>query len=188
MVLPEALKETEKEMTAANLLHLPEGQKKYELIRGELIEMSPPGGTHGYIAAEISRLLKNFVNDRELGVVLVETGFQLTVGPDTVRAPDISFVAGKNLPPEGLPDGYLSGAPDLAVEIVSPGDTASAVQEKVQEYLASGARLVWVVYPQQRIVVVHHPDGTARTLNETDTLAGEAVVPGFECSVKDMFS
>ena len=118
---------------------------------------------------------------------MVETGFRLTVQPDTVRSPDISFLAAAKIPSTGLPEGYIDGPPDLAVEIVSPGDTASEIQDKVQDYLAYGTQMVWVVYPQQRIVIIHYPDGTARTLRETDTLSGESMIPDFSCQVAEIF-
>ncbi|MBN1994070.1 MAG: Uma2 family endonuclease [Anaerolineae bacterium] len=174
-------------VTAEELWQL-SGDKNYELVRGELVEMTPPGGKHGNIALEIGWLLRNFVQTQQLGKVMVETGFRLTTNPDTVRAPDVSFLSAAKIPPGGLPEGYLTGPPDLAVEIVSPHDTASEIQDKVQDYLAYGAQLVWVIYPQQQIVIAHHPDGMARILREADTLSGEAILPGFSCQVKDIFS
>jgi Uma2 family endonuclease len=188
MVLAEIVEQTKTLITARELLQLSAGDKKYELVKGELIELTPPGGAHGSIAAKISWLLLNFIRSHNLGKVMVESGFQLASNPDTVRGPDISFLAAAKVPAEGIPAGYLSGAPDLAVEIVSPGDTAAEIQAKVQDYLVHGSQAVWVVYPQQRVVVVHHPDGLGRTLQEVDTLSGETVVPGFSCQVSDIFA
>ena len=119
---------------------------------------------------------------------MVETGYRLAVDPDTVRSPDVSFLSAQNMPSDGIPDGYIAGPPDLAIEIVSPGDTATEIQDKVQDYLRHGTRLVWIIYPQQQVVVVHYPDGTAKTLPQSETLSGEDVVPGFACSVKEIFS
>ena len=98
------------------------------------------------------------------------------------------FSLPKKIPSTGLPDGYISGAPDLAIEIVSPNDTATEIQDKVQDYLNYGTRLIWVVYPRQKIVIVHYPDGTAKTLGATDRLDGETVIAGFSCAVGDIFS
>ena len=120
--------------------------------------------------------------------MLVETGYILAANPDTVRGPDISFLAIAKIPNTGLPAGYIQGAPDLAVEIVSPGDAASEIQNKVQDYLAYGVQLVWIVYPQQHLVIVYYPDGTSRTLRDTDMLMGEPVIPGFACLVGDIFA
>jgi Uma2 family endonuclease len=188
MVALSKTKKSKELMTAEELWQLSESNKKFELIRGELTEMTPPGGKHGYIALEIGWLLRSFVQTQELGKVMVETGFRLTTDPDTVRAPDVSFLSTEKIPLEGLPDGYISGAPDLAIEIVSPHDTASDIQDKVQDYLTHGTQLVWVVYPRQRLIIVHHPDGMARILPETDTLDGETVLPGFSCQIKEIFN
>jgi len=182
------IKEQTKTLTTAEELWQMSDRKKFELVRGELIEMSPPGGTHGSTAVRLSMRLQRFVEEHQLGEVMVESGFRLASNPDTVRGPDISFLAKGRIPSTGLPAGFISGAPDLAVEIVSPGDTASEVQDKVQEYLTSGSHLVWVVYPQQQIVSVHYPDGTAKTLQAADRLEGEAVIPGFSCNVGEIFA
>lgn len=175
-------------VTAEELWALSTGGKKYELVKGELVEMTPPGGTHGKTAVRLSTRLQTFVEAKQLGEVMVESGYRLTSQPDTVRGPDISFLAAQNMPAEGLPEDYIPGAPDLAVEIVSPGDTAAEVQEKVQDYLTHGTRLVWIVYPRQRVVIVHYPDGMAKTLHPHDMLNGEEVIPGFTCRVGDIFS
>jgi Uma2 family endonuclease len=188
MALAETTTQTKTLMTAEELWQLVErNPQSYELVEGELIEMTPPGGIHGKTTVRLVVLLQNFVSSNQLGEVLVETGFLLTAQPDTVRSPDVSFIAAKKIPAEGLPDGYISGAPDLAIEVVSPNDTASMIQDKVQDYLIHGTQLVWVVYPQQRMITVYHPDGTARTLGEAETLSGEAVVPGFSCQVSEIF-
>ena len=175
-------------VTAEELWQLSESGQKYELVKGHLLDMTPPGGTHGKVALRIGRFVQSFVDENDLGEVMVETGFRLVDNPDTVRSPDASFLAADKLSTTGLPDGFISGAPDLAIEVVSPGDTASEIQDKVHDYLTYGAQLIWVIYPQQKIVVVHHPDGTAKTLHEKDTLTGESVVPGFSCPVGDIFS
>jgi Uma2 family endonuclease len=187
VVLTKTVESVKDLITAEDLWRMSSRGKNYELVRGELIEMTPPGGIHGSTAVNLSSLLLGFVKKKNLGVVMVETGYKLASSPDTVRAPDVSFLSIAKIPPDGLPEGYLDGAPDLAVEIVSPGDTASEVQDKVQDYLTYGAQIVWVVYPQQRIVIVHYPDGTARTLHEADTLSGETVIPGFSCQVAEIF-
>ena len=174
-------------VTAEVLWQLSASGKNYELMQGELIEMSPPGGEHGDVASELILLLRSFAKQHQLGKVLTETGFRLASSPDTVRSPDVSFLSAAKIPAAGLPKGFIAGPPDLAVKVVSPNDTASEIQDKVQDYLAHGAQLVWVVYPEQRVVVVHYPDGTARTLHEPDSLTGEAVVPGFTCRVGEIF-
>jgi Uma2 family endonuclease len=187
VVLAKTAESVKELVTAEDLWRMSSRGDDYELVRGELIEMTPPGGLHGSTAINLGSLLLSFVKEKKLGVVMVETGYKLATNPDTVRAPDVSFLSTAKIPSGGLPEGYLDGAPDLAVEIVSPGDTASEVQDKVQDYLTYGTPLIWVVYPQQRIVIVHYPDGTARTLHETDSLSGETVIPGFSCGVAEIF-
>lgn len=174
-------------ITAKDLWQMGAAGEKYELVKGKLVEMTPPGGTHGSTAVKLATLLQNFVDTHQLGEVMVESGFLLATNPDTVRGPDVSFLAKDKIPAEGLPDGYIHGAPNLAVEIVSPSDTASDIQAKVQDYLEYGVQLVWVVYPQQQVVIVHHPDGTAQTLDQNDTLRGETVLPNFSCQIADIF-
>jgi Uma2 family endonuclease len=188
MALAEASKSMVKRVTAEELWELAQEGQAYELIKGELINVSPPGGEHGDITSEIILLLRGYAKKKNLGKVLTESGFRIAAEPDTVRSPDVSFLAQDKIPAGGLAKGFISGSPDLAVEVVSPNDTASQIQDKVQDYLAHGTRLVWVVYPQQRIVIVHYPDGTAKTLHEADSLSGENVLPGFSCQVKEIFS
>ncbi len=180
--------ETGTRMTAGELLGLPDDGKRYELVEGELREMVPAGARHGSAAATLTVLLGQHVRAERLGIVLAaETGFIISRDPDTVRAPDISFVAQDRIPPEGPPEGYWELAPDLAVEVVSPNDTAAEVQSKVQMWLESGVRLVWIVYPDTRSVVVYESLKEISTFTAEDTLSGGGVVPGFECKVAEVF-
>lgn len=187
MSLTKTIENVKELLTADDFWQMGSQGDNFELVRGELIEMTPPGGIHGSAAVNLGSLLLGFVKQEHLGFVMTETGYKLASNPDTIRGPDISFLSAAKIPAGGLPEGYIDGPPDLAAEIVSPGDTASEIQDKVQDYLASGTQLVWVVYPQQRLVIVYHPDGTAQTLRETDTLSGEPVLPGFFCQVADIF-
>ena len=119
-------------MTADELVHMPDDGMRHELVRGELTTMPPPGVEHGDIAAEIAMQMRMFVKQHKLGKVYVETGYVLATGPDTVRGPDVSFVRKSRLQSV---DGYFVGGPDLAVEIISPGDDAADLREKIQQYL-----------------------------------------------------
>ncbi len=174
-------------LTADDLWRMPRDGRRYELVKGELVEMTPVGPRHGAIARRLGAKLGEFADAHQLGETMVETGFCLERQPDTVRAPDVSFLSKERVPPEDH-EGYVPGAPDLAVEIVSPGDRDTDIQDKVMDYLAHGTRLVWVVRPRQRTVTVYRPDGTVRLLRETDTLDGEDVVPGFSLLVGELFS
>jgi Uma2 family endonuclease len=161
---------------------------RYDLIRGELIEMSPAGGRHGRVAIRIGRFLDEFVDRNSLGACFgAETGFVLAEGPDTVLGPDAAFVRAASMPPEDEQDGYLRLAPDLAVEVISPSDRAGQVSENVAEYLEAGVRLLWVIEPRQRTVTVYTPNQNARVLREGDILDGGDVLPGFSVAVAELF-
>lgn len=150
--------------------------------------MSPAGAKHGDIALEIGARIRIHATDHRLGRTFgAETGFLLTRDPDTVRAPDAAFVSQARLPETGVPVGYFPGAPDLAVEVVSPGDTAGEVEEKVQMWLTHGASLVWVIYPATRTVTAYRRDGSANVLLDDDLLDGEAVLPGFTFPIDRLF-
>jgi Uma2 family endonuclease len=129
------------------------------------------------------------VIQNHLGAVFAaETGFRLSRpgGPATVRGADIAFLSRDRLPSADDP-GFLTVPPDLVVETVSPSDRASALAEKVGWWLTHGARLVWVLDPQNRLVTTHHPDGVARVYRQNDTLQAEEVVPGFSLPLADLF-
>jgi Uma2 family endonuclease len=175
-------------VTADELLSLPRGRFRYELVRGELITMSPAGSEHGAVVVNVTLLLGRYVKAGRLGVVFgAETGYKLATDPDTVLAPDISFIRRERIPASGLPQGYWPGAPDLAVEVLSPSDRAQKVHEKVKGWLAAGVQVVWTVDPTRRTVVVHRSPTEGVTLHEQDELDGEAVVPGFRCRVAEIF-
>ena len=175
-------------ITAEELLRFPDDGKRYELIEGTLNEMSPAGTEHGLVAMNAGAILHQFVRQRKLGgVFAAETGFVLSSDPDTVRAPDVAFVAADRLPSGGLPAGYMRLAPDLVVEVVSPSDTASHLQSKVYDWLDAGCRLVWVVYPATRSVTVFRSRRDVRAVGEEDTLDGSPVFDGFNIQVRDLF-
>lgn len=179
---------TTKLMTAEDLFALSNDDRRYELVRGVLVEMAPAGGWQGEYSFRVSLNLGIFVEPRGLGQVYVsETGFILARDPDIVRAPDVAFVSAGRLPPVRDREGYLPLAPDLAVEVVSQWDRARDAMDKVLEYLEAGVRLVWVVEPRRRTVTVWTPDRTARVLTETDELDGGKVLPGFRLAVAEVF-
>jgi Uma2 family endonuclease len=141
--------------------------------------MPPPKPRHGNCQLTLGSALREFVAPRNLGRVFTEVGYRLT--PDTVRAPDVSFVSKARLQ---NPDEYFEGGPDLAVEIVSPGDDASDLRQKIQQYLDAGTSVVWVVYPRSRQIEVHTPDKTIRTLGVADTLDAPSLLSGFQFAVR----
>lgn len=173
-------------VNADDLVQMPDDGHKYELRRGELIKMAPAGDEHGEIGTNALAFLWNHVRPNKLGVVFsADTGFRLESDPDTVRTPDVGFISRERRPPRS--QGYLSVPPDLAIEVVSPNDSASDVHEKVAEYLAAGSRLVWVIYPRTRTVVIHRANGTIEERRVGQSLEGEDVVPGFSCAVAQLF-
>ncbi len=163
--------------------------KRTELVRGDLVVMAPAGGRHGRIANTIAYLLTEFIRARQRGMVFAaETGFLLHRSPDTVRAPDVAFVAAERLADGEPPPGFLEMAPDLAVEVVSPSDSSAAVRDKVRDWLEAGTRLVWVVYPDSRSVTVHRHTGEPEEHSETDVLSGSPALPEFSVAVRDLFA
>jgi Uma2 family endonuclease len=176
------------QVTAEDLLKMPNDQRR-ELVRGELRTMAPAGFEHGRVIMRLAKLLAIHVDQHKLGIVLgAETGFKLERNPDTVRAADVSFVAAHRLSGGSETTGFWEGAPDLAVEVVSPTDRAKEVKEKVVDYLGSGTRLVWVVHPRRKTVTAHKPGTDPFGWHETDVFDGEDVVPGFKCAVAEIFS
>ena len=162
------------------------GDVNYELVKGELVEMPPPGEIHADISAELAARLRPYAREHGLGRVFVELGLRLGSRPDTVRTPDVSLIKTERLP-ERLRRGFFPGAPDLAVEVVSPSDTATYLDSKVQDYLGHGAQRVWVVYPDTQSVVVYRPDGTGHRYGADDTLSDEELLPGFSLPLKELF-
>jgi Uma2 family endonuclease len=175
-------------LTAQEFWCLPTTDARRELVRGEVIETMPPGGRHGAIAVVLAMLLRLWTERIGGGYVGVEAGFILSHAPDTVRGPDVSYVRADRIPASGIPEGFWTIAPDVAVEIVSPSETADEVREKVRDFLAAGTPLVWTLYPRTREVIAHTGDGLARTYTEADVLAQPDVLPGFTCNVAELFS
>ena len=163
----------------------PDGRKD-ELVRGEIVCEPPPSFGHGASSVKIAHLLLRFVEERRLGVVVGEAGFVVERGPDTVRGTDAAFVSTERAAAYSG-EGFFEGAPDLAVEVLSPSNTRAKMAEKTREYLAAGARLVWNVDPRRRTVSIHAPDAEPRVLDIGDHLDGGDVLPGFSVVVRSLF-
>ena len=150
--------------------------------------MTPAGFEHGRIISRINGRLEIFVERNSLGVVTgAETGFQIGHDPDTVRAPDVGFVCTDRVPSETT-TGFFQGAPDLAVEVLSPNDRATAVTAKVQDWLAAGCRAVWVVDPGTKSVTVYHGLDRIVVLSRSGSLTGNDLLPDFRLPVAEIFA
>jgi Uma2 family endonuclease len=175
-------------MTAEELLRMPDDGLRHELVYGELRTMAPAGSEHGHVASNLHGSLFLHLQTRPLGrLFAAETGFLLTRDPDLVRAPDVAFVRQERVDAAGRVRGYWPGAPDLAVEVVSPNDRPADIDEKVRTWLAYGTLMVIVVYPDERRVRIHERGQPPRELSEADTLDGGIVVPGWTTPVRQLF-
>ena len=177
------------QVTADELLLMPDDGFRYELVKGELRRMTPAGNVHGRVAMNVGISLGGYVKTHDLGAVYAaETGFRLAGDPDTVRAPDVAFVSRTRVEAVGEVEGFWPEAPDLAVEVISPGDTYAEVEEKVFDWLEAGTKMVIVVNPRQRSAIVYKSPTDIVALTEADVLAGGDVVPGFELAVREIFA
>ena len=176
-------------LTVEDLYAFPDDAFKYELQAGILLSEPLPGFRHGLVALRMARLLVEHVDREGLGAVVTnDTGFVLARQPDTVRGPDVAFVARARLAQLEDAERAFPGAPDLAVEVLSPSNTPSGVRAKVADYLAAGARLVWVVDSESETVTVYRSLLAPRVLRRDADLDGEDVVPGFRAPVAGLFS
>lgn len=176
-------------VTAEELLAMPDDGLRRELVRGEIREMSPAGHEHGRIAMRVGSRLDQHVEANGLGTVYAaETGFTIASDPDTVRAPDAAFVRRERVGEVDRLTGYWPGAPDLAVEVVSPTDRYTDVEEKVFEWLDAGTQMVLVVNPAKRSAAVYRSRHDITVLTEEDHIDGADVVPGWSVPVADLFA
>ena len=175
-------------MTPDEFLVYPLSDVKAELVLGELRVTPPPGGPHGRAATNLILLLGAYLKGRGLGWVYADgVGYQLLQLSRTVRVPDVSYVHADRLPKEGIGPGLLKLAPDIAVEVLSPSESASELEEKLDAYRACGTPLIWVIDPVRRTVMVVARDAPVCWLREGDVLDGGDVVPGFSCPVAELF-
>jgi Uma2 family endonuclease len=162
----------------------PDGSQQ-ELVKGVIVTMPPPKARHGVCCSKADFRLRHYAEANNSGHVFSnDTGWIVERDPDTVRGPDVAYWSKERLPE--IPNSYLDVPPDLAVEVVSPGDHYSRVQNKVRQYLRCGVRLVWVVDPEDRSVTVYRSQQEGKILGENDILSGEDVLPNFSCKVSDL--
>ena len=179
---------TTRPVTADDLLRMPRDGFRYELVRGELKKMPPAGHDHGEYALSIGASLRAHARANRLGrAYAAETGFKLESDPDHVRAPDAAFVRReRSEEARGMP-GFFPGPPDVAVEVISPSDRYTEVDENVADWLAAGTLAVVVVDPRSRTVRIHRSRTDTEALGESDTLEIGDVVPGWRMPVSEIF-
>ncbi len=179
--------ETTHLVTADELERYPQDDYRYELVEGRVLRMSPVGYDHGRVVMQFGSLLHRHLQGRTVGVVVTEVGFKLAFGPDTVRAPDIAFI-GKDRVPSPNTRGFLTGPPDVAIEVLSPDDRPPEVRAKVDQYLARGVALVVVIDPDEKTVTTCRSAALPVTLRaDEDLLDLSEVIAGFRCRLREIF-
>jgi Uma2 family endonuclease len=175
-------------MTADDLLLLSEDDVLHELDEGRLVAIMPSGSLSSMVSAEVLTHINSFVRANRLGRCGdANWGFKPRSDPDTVRAPDVSFVRADRIPATGIPRGFWPGAPDLAIEVLSSTQSFAEMLRKVSDYLQWGTRLVWIIDPERRTALICHPDGPVAMLGADGVLDGEDVVPGFALPLADIW-
>ena len=175
-------------LTAEDLLRLSSEGVKGELIRGVLCETASVGMEHTFIAGNMMAPLHTHVRRSRLGRVGgTDGGVLIQRNPDTVREPDIFFVSAEKLPLDAKVQGYLEVVPELVVEIVSPSDSPTEVDEKIRMWLDLGVSMALVVRPATQTIILHRPGAPAVTLTGEDVLDGGDVLPGFRLPLREIF-
>ncbi len=181
--------DTGRYVTAAEFLAHQSAAAASALVRGTVHVMTPAGGAHGVVAGVIFAALNAFVEERQLGMCFPDnTGFQLPGLGDTVRSPDVAFVRAEQLPAEGIGAGWMTVAPDLVVEILSPSETTAELEEKLRDYRTAGTRLIWIVDPLRRSVSIRNGQAPERVAIEGEAVDAGDVLPGFTMSVERIFA
>lgn len=167
---------------------LPEEEdQRLELSRGRVVREPAPGPRHGYLTGRLHRVLSTFAEEEKRGLVFVDTGFALSIHERIVRVPDVAFVSSDRIPEEGLGDRFWEIAPDLAVEVVSPSNRVSEMQQKALDYLDAGTRLVWFVDPAERTATVYRSRDDIRILAGDAVLEGQDALRGFRLPLEELF-
>jgi Uma2 family endonuclease len=178
---------TQIQYTPEDLLAMPDG-KSYELVGGQLVERKT-GIESSWVAGRLYSRLDRFCEEHRLGwVLLPDAGYQCFPSePGLVRKPDVSFVRFGRFPGGVLPQGWAKIPPDLAIEVASPNETVYELDDKLEDYQSVGVPLIWVINPKSRTAIVYRSDGTVSYLHENEELSGEDIIPGFRCSLKEIF-
>jgi Uma2 family endonuclease len=175
-------------LTPEEFMHLYADEKFVELIRGEAVQLTPPGMEHAWLAGKIYAFLTAFVEENGLGLEgFVEAGFILEREPHTMRSPDVSFLPREKFKNAEDKSKYMLGAPDFAIEILSPTDSLRATESKARMYLRAGGGVVWILDPQGKTLRIYRPDAEPLVRERGDEADAEPVLPGFRCPVERLF-
>jgi Uma2 family endonuclease len=174
-------------LTSDDLWRIVSDGSRYELSKGELLPMTPVGVRHALVVNNVGRLLGEYVKKNGLGIVGPEIGFRLHRNPDTLRAPDLAFIARARYEPRGIPEKFADFPPDLVVEVLSPEDGMSEMLRKVEEYLAASVSLIWIIDPATETVTVYRSLVDVQVLTASQELSGAPAVPGFQVRIADLF-
>ncbi len=172
-------------LTLEEFSQLPRDGQRHEITEGRLITMPPPKSLHARIGLAVLKALQAHLQKKGKADVMPEVGYILSLDPLTVRQPDVSVLSNDRISATP-PDSYFQGAPELAIEVVSPSDSAEDLELKAAQYLQSGSVEVWIIYPKTKTVHVHHSGGQVRILRAIDVLDSTAL-PGFSMKVADLF-
>lgn len=180
---------TERLVTAEEFEQMPEDDlDRHELVEGRLVPMSPPNIEHGRLVAQVTALLYQHLKRHAVGFVVCEAGFKLATNPDTVRGPDVAFIRQDRMPPASTRRGFAAMAPDAVFEVLSPEDRPGEVRAKIAEYLDRGVRVVVVVDPDDKTVIMHRPGAQPVIVrDDSDVVDLVDTIPGFNCRVSDIF-
>jgi Uma2 family endonuclease len=174
-------------MTAEELLIAQPPNKSTELVRGRMIVREPPGTNHGRVQSVLNVIVGGFVRAHRLGAVFgQDTGFKIASNPDTVLAPDLAFVRKERIHLI-QPRGYSALAPDLIAEIMSPDDQRMTVVAKIEDWIAAGVNLAWLIDPEERTAEVFRSGGMTSSIAADGMLEGEDLLPGFSCPIAELF-
>ena len=176
-------------ITADELLEMDARGERGELIRGVFCKVMSAGIRHGKVAGRLIRRLGNVAEEQGLGTVVgTDSGVWIERDPDTVLEPDVAYFSTERMPLDADVPGYAQVVPDIVAEVVSPSDTSREVAGKAAMWINAGVRLVWVVWPETKMIEVYRPGQPTVTLRETDTLTGMDVLPQFSTPVGDVFA
>jgi len=169
------------------LLPDPTDGTRLELLKGEIVAVSRPNWEHGEIAGNVYSIIKGYLRKKQVGRVSVESGVITERAPDTLRGPDVSFMSKERMPLDERMNHYASVTPDLCVEVLSPSNTRAELNEKMAEYFSTGARMIWLIDPDERSVTIYEQPDEGRVYKGRSVISGGSVLPGFTCTVAELF-